>query len=164
MEMRARIVAYSPMYRTYFESLNREWLERWFAVEPKDERYFSDPNGTIIDQGGAIFFALEEGTPVGTAAALRHGPGAFELAKMAVTPRYQGKGYGRALAEAVIRHAAEAGAARVIVLSDSKLASALRLYERLGFRHATPTGDTGYARGDVYMELELMTTTNERYS
>ncbi len=151
------IVAYSPPYRAYFESLNREWLERWFAVEPKDERYFRDPAGTIIDTGGAIFFALEDGTPVGTAAALRHGPDTFELGKMAVTPRYQGRGYGRALAEAVIRHAAGAGAARVILLSDSKLEAALRLYERLGFRHAIPPGDTGYSRGDEYMQLDLPT-------
>jgi GNAT superfamily N-acetyltransferase len=149
------VVGYSPAYRAFFESLNREWLERWFTVEPKDEWYFCDPVGTIIEPGGAIFFALEGGTPVGTAAALRHDSHTFELGKMAVTPRCQGRGYGRALAEAVIRHAAEAGATRVIVLSDSKLTDALRLYERLGFRHAPPPGDTGYARGDVYMLLEL---------
>jgi GNAT superfamily N-acetyltransferase len=151
------IVAWSPEYRPYFESLNREWLERLFAVEPKDEAYFGDPVGTIIEPGGAIFFALEGGTPVGTAAALPHGPDAFELGKMAVTPRCQGRGYGRALAEAVIRHAAGAGAARVVLISDSKLPDAVRLYERLGFRHALPPGDTGYARGDVYMELDLPT-------
>jgi putative acetyltransferase len=91
MEMRAMIVAYSPLYQTYFESLNREWLKRWFAVEPKDEQYFRDPTGTIIDLGEAIFFALEDGTPVGTAAALRHGPNTFELGKMAVAPRCQGR-------------------------------------------------------------------------
>lgn len=151
----ATIVAFEPELAPYFESLNREWIERWFAVEPKDEHFFRDPQRTIIEPGGAIFFAVEDGEPVGVIAALRHDADTFELAKMGVSPRSQGRGYGQALGEAVLRFAADAGARKVIVLSDSRLKAAVRLYERLGFQHLPFPTDTGYARGDVYMELHL---------
>ena len=150
------IVPFRPELAPHFERLNREWLERYFAVEPKDEWYFADPLGTIIEPGGAIFFAIEHEMPVGTAAAIRQDASTFELGKMAVTARCQGRGYGRALAEAVIRYAAEAGAKRVVLVSDTKLPAAIGLYEQLGFRHASPPGDTGYSRGDVFMELPLV--------
>lgn len=149
------IVPWSPEFQPDFESLNREWLERSFTVEPRDVAYFDDPAGTILKPGGAIFFAVEDGTPVGTVAAIRRDEEAFEMAKMAVTPSRQGRGYGRALAEAVVRHATQAGAKRVLLLTDSKLPSAVRLYERLGFRRVAGPGVSGYARGDVQMRLDL---------
>jgi GNAT superfamily N-acetyltransferase len=154
--MAGTVVAFEPGLAPYFESLNREWIERWFAVEPKDEHYLRDPHGSVIEPGGAVFFVVEAGVPVGVVAAIRYDADTFELAKMAVTPRCQGRGYGRALGEAVVRFAADAGARRVVVLSDSRLTAAVRLYERLGFRHQPPPADTGYARGDVYMELDLV--------
>lgn len=36
-----------------FGQLNREWLEKFFRVEPIDEEMLSDPQSTIIDPGGA---------------------------------------------------------------------------------------------------------------
>ena len=152
------IVPFAPEYAPYFESLNREWLERYFRVEPKDETYFRDPAGTILAAGGQIFFLLEEGVLVGTAAALRHDTDHFELGKMAVTAKVQGKGYGRQLAEAVIRFAIESGGTRMTVISDTKLPAAVHLYERLGFQHAPLPEATGYARGDVFMVMELNTS------
>jgi GNAT superfamily N-acetyltransferase len=149
------IVAYNLALAPYFESLNREWIERWYTVEPKDEWYFRDPHSTIIAPGGTILFALEAEVPIGVAAAIRRDAATFELAKMAVTPAFQGRGYGRALAEGVVQHATHAGAHRVIILSDSRLESAVRLYERLGFEHRPFPTDTGYSRGNVYMVLEL---------
>jgi len=153
--MAAMIVPFTPELAPYFESLNREWIERWYTVEPKDEWYFRDPHGTIIAPGGAIFFAIEDEVPVGVAAAIRRDAATFELAKMAVTPPYQGRGYGRSLAEAVLRYATSAGAHRVLILSDSRLEPAIRLYERLGFQHQPFPTATGYARGNVYMLREL---------
>ena len=39
--------------------------------------------------------------------------------------------------------------------TNSSLDGAIRLYERLGFRHAPWPHPSDYARGDVYMELVL---------
>jgi N-acetylglutamate synthase-like GNAT family acetyltransferase len=145
------VASFTPAYRGWFEWLNREWLERWFAVEEKDRYYFADPEATILGTGGAIFMALDSGRPVGTVAAIRHDAATFELAKMAVTPGAQGRGAGRLLVDAVLRFAGRSGARTVTLLSDSKLPAAIRLYERHGFRHAPPPADTGYDRGDVFM-------------
>lgn len=149
------VASYTPAYRGWFESLNREWLERWFAVEEKDRYYFADPESTILAPGGAIFMALDSGRPVGTVAAIRHDAATFELAKMAVTPSAQGRGAGRLLVDAVLRFAARSGARSVTLVSDTKLPAAIRLYERQGFRHAPLPAATGYARGDVFMVREL---------
>jgi ribosomal protein S18 acetylase RimI-like enzyme len=43
----------------------------------------------------------------------------------------------------------------VFLETNSKLDGAIRLYERLGFRHAPWPHPSDYARGDVYMELRL---------
>jgi GNAT superfamily N-acetyltransferase len=149
------VATFTPAHRGWFEALNREWLERWFAVEEKDRYYFADPEATILAPGGAIFMALEAGQPVGTAAAIHHDDTTFELAKMAVTPRAQGRGAGGLLVEAVLRFAAGRGARTVLLVSDTRLPAAIRLYERHGFRRAPPPAVTGYARGDVFMVHEL---------
>ncbi len=145
------LTSYAPAHRGWFEHLNREWLERWFSVEDIDRRYFADPEGTILAPGGAIFMALIDGRPVGTAAAIPHDGGAFELAKMAVTPAAQGRGIGALLVEAVIGFARRRRVPEVMLLSNSSLQTAIRLYERLGFRHAPCPADTGYSRGNVCM-------------
>jgi ribosomal protein S18 acetylase RimI-like enzyme len=74
---------------------------------------------------------------------------------MAVEPAHQGRGIGQLLGEAIIRFARSAGAHSIFLLTNSSLAGAIRLYERLGFtRRPLPAG-TGYRRADVYMELVL---------
>ena len=42
-----------------------------------------------------------------------------------------------------------------MLLSNSRLAPALRLYETLGFRHAPMPEGVEYARADVHMVLPL---------
>jgi GNAT superfamily N-acetyltransferase len=138
-----------------FERLNREWIERLFRVEPADAEVLGDPERTILTPGGQIFFARLDGEIVGTAAALPHGAGQFELAKMAVTPACQGRGIGALLGQAVIAFARSAGAERLFLLTNSRLTGAIRLYERLGFEHRPLPPETGYTRADVYMERPL---------
>jgi GNAT superfamily N-acetyltransferase len=138
-----------------FARLNRQWIEELFAIEPPDEKVLGDPEREVIVPGGQIFFARADGEIVGTAAALVHSPGAFELAKMAVTPGWQGRGVGQLLGQAVIDFARSSGARRLFLLTNSQLARAIRLYERLGFVHRPLPSATGYTRADVYMELNL---------
>lgn len=148
----ATLERYAPGDAAHFERLNREWLEEYFRVEDKDRRYFADPEGTILATGGAIFFVREGARTVGTCALIRDPDGRFELAKMAVQYDCRGKGYGQWLVTAALAYAREQGATQVYLLSDEKLADALRLYERMGFVRKPIPGATGYARGDVYMD------------
>jgi putative acetyltransferase len=154
-----QIVGYRPEFAPDFARLNRAWLERYFTVEPLDEEYLGDPEGHILAPGGEIFFALDAGRVVGTCAAIPHGKHQFELAKLAVTPEAQGRGIGRALAEAVVAFALRRGARQVILVSNSQLAPALRLYEALGFQRRPFPGPPPYADADVYMELSVAALT-----
>jgi putative acetyltransferase len=138
-----------------FEALNREWIERYFTVEEADLVAFRDPSGMIVEPGGQIFFVVAGDEALGTCAVVRHEGGVYELAKMAVSPRAQGLGYGDLLVLAVIAFAREAGALKLMLLSNSRLRPALRLYEKHGFRHVPVAEGHHYSRVDVQMELDL---------
>ncbi len=149
------MVPFRPELAGHFSRLNREWIERLFAIEPADQELLDDPGGTIVDQGGMIFFALEGEEVLGTCAAMRLDAGRFELAKMGVTPAAQGKGIGRRLGLAAIEFARQAGAREIVLHTSSRLAPALHLYGQLGFveQPMPPGGD--YIRSDVYMVRPL---------
>ncbi len=152
---RLEILPYRPAWRRYFESLNREWLEKRFSVEPADAALLANPYREIIKPGGAIFFARLDGRIVGTGALIHHGEGIFELAKMAVTESERSHGLGRRLASALLAEA-RARDAKVLFLETSpRLVAARRWYERLGFRRVRrhPLGASKYARSSFAMEL-----------
>jgi putative acetyltransferase len=140
-----------------FRRLNEEWIVREFVLEPKDQYSLTDPQGTILDHGGRIFFAVRDGETVGCCALVAMGPGEFEVAKMAVTLTSQGGGVGRQLLEKVVEEARVSGATRLYLETNHKLTPALRLYEAIGFRRLPPDRIVAspYARADVFMELLL---------
>ena len=150
-----RIVPFDPALTSHFARLNREWIERFFVLEPADLVVLDDPWAAIIDRGGMIYFALLGDEVIGTCAVMPHAPGTLELAKMAVSPSAQGRGAGRLLGEACIAFARTTGAHTLMLHSSSKLAPALHLYESMGFRHAPMPPGVEYARADVHMELVL---------
>jgi putative acetyltransferase len=140
-----------------FRQLNEEWIRRYFVLEPKDEASFTNPQKTILDNGGRIFFAVQKDEVVGCCALIAIGPGEFEVAKMAVTESCQGAGIGRRLLEQTIAAARALGAKRLYLETNQKLAAAIRLYESVGFRHlpCERIVPSPYARANVYMELYL---------
>lgn len=148
-----QIVEFEPTLAKYFASLNMEWLHRYFTVEPVDREILDAPEEHIIRPGGAILFAKIGAEVVGTCALKPQSdaPKHFELTKMAVTAKYQGHGIGRALiARALARFRALEG--RMLFLeTNSRLAAALRLYERVGFEHRQRPHPSVYSRADVYM-------------
>lgn len=149
------IVPFAPQYREAFARLNLEWIERFFAVEESDVRMLNNPEQSILDAGGQIFVALDGDTPVGVVAAINEGDLGWELAKMAVSPTHQGRGIGEMLGRAAVEYAWAKGARRMFLDTNSRLANAVRLYERLGFRHTDPPQARPYARSDVYMEIQF---------
>lgn len=149
------IIPFRPDLAPAFAALNRAWIERFFRLEDADVHLLGHPEASIIATGGQIFFAMDGGRAVGTAAAIRVSPNTFELGKMAVSPSHQGQGLGEQLGRAVIEFARAEGASLVYLETNSALANAIRLYERLGFVHATRPTPSEYARADVYMEVRL---------
>jgi ribosomal protein S18 acetylase RimI-like enzyme len=152
---RIKIIGYEDCFASDFARLNRDWLEAFGLLEPADSKHLDSPRESIIEPGGAILLAVDEGSVVGTCAILRIGPKIVELAKLSVVPEAQRQGIGRRLTLAAIDHALAMGAERMILVSNSKLVSAVRLYESLGFKHAPLPASVGYATANVYMELAL---------
>lgn len=150
-----QIVTWSPEFAGDFDRLGREWLERYFEVEPLDEEYLQNPEAKIVRPGGQVFFAVEDGVAIGTCSAIPQPDGSFELAKLAVTEGAQGRGLGRRLAQEVLAFAVAAGAPRVTLSSSTRLGPALKLYESLGFAREEFPGPRPYADADVYMVLRL---------
>lgn len=153
--MQARIEPFRGEHAAAFDALNRAWLVAGGLLEPPDEAQLSDPEGAILAAGGAIFVALLGDEVVGTCAIAPHGDGVVELLKLTVAPAARGQGLGRRLVEACLTHARQAGKRRVVLVSNSRLQSAVRLYQTLGFRQLPVPADVPYATADVYMELDL---------
>ncbi|MDO4164235.1 MAG: GNAT family N-acetyltransferase, partial [Bacteroides sp.] len=91
-----RIELYQLIYRKDFVRLNSEWIRKFFHLEHSDHVILNDPEGYILNQGGQIFFAVDdENHAVGCCALVHHADtGSYELAKMAVDEHCQGHGTG----------------------------------------------------------------------
>jgi GNAT superfamily N-acetyltransferase len=151
-----RIEFYQPSYQKDFVRLNSEWIKTFFHLESSDQAVFNDPKGYILNKGGQIFFAVNEiGKPVGCCALIAHSkPEKYELAKMAVTPRYQGKGVGSLLGEAVLAYARSNGYKKLFLEGNTKMEASIGLYRKLGFK-AVPKYRASYKRCNIMMELDL---------
>lgn len=150
----ASVVPYRPEYRADFERLNRAWIEQYFQIEDADREVFGDPTSAIIEPGGEIFFVVDNGDVVGTCAIIPHEPGVYEIAKMAVSPAARGRGYGDALMEATVDFARRAGASKVVIVSNTVLTTAIRLYEKHGFVRV-PLDHERFARANIRLERPL---------
>lgn len=149
------ILPYRPDWAWHFERLNREWLERWFAVEAVDRAVLAQPQQHVIDPGGEILFAVLDGEVVGTCALLKEAPGTYELSKMAVEAGFRGYGAGRRLLDAAISAYRRRQGTHLFLESSSRLKPALALYESAGFvHHPAPRPGSHYQRADVYMVYE----------
>lgn len=151
-----QIVEYAPQYQSAFKSLNEEWISTYFEMEEADYKALDNPTEYILDKGGKIFVALYQDEPLGVCALIKMNDTSYdyEMAKMAVSPKVQGKNIGWLLGQAVINAARESGASKIYLESNTILKPAINLYYKLGFRkivgHATP-----YKRCNIQMELIL---------
>lgn len=151
MQHSLQIVDYKPEHKSSFERLNREWIERYFAMEGPDYDILQHPGKFILDKGGSIFMASYDREIVGTVALKFLSNDVYELTKMAVNENFQGRKIGRALAEAAIERARDSGAQKIILYSNTMLVSAVALYTKLGFQEIPVDGP--YKRTNIKMEL-----------
>ena len=151
-----QIVAYEDKYQAAFRSLNMEWISTYFQMEEADYKALDNPKEYILEKGGKIFVALYENEPVGVCALIKmNDPDYdFELAKMAVSPKIQGKSIGWLLGQTVIDAAKELGASKVYLESNTVLKPAINLYHKLGFKKVVGRV-TPYERCNIQMEVQL---------
>jgi len=100
--------------------------------------------------------ALYKKEPVGACALVKMDDPIYdyELAKMAVSSKVQGKGIGWLLGQVIINQAKAQGARKIYLESNTIPVPAINLYHKLGFKkvigHASP-----YKRCNIQMELNL---------
>jgi N-acetylglutamate synthase-like GNAT family acetyltransferase len=150
-----RIRRFAPGDEPAFYRLNEAWIERYFHLEAKDRKMLDDPTGQILEPGGDILVAEDDGVAIGCCALIPMPAGTYELAKMAVSDSHQGRGIGRKLIEAVIARAREMGARRLFLETNGRMAPAIHLYESVGFVHVKRATPSEYDRSDVCMEMPL---------
>lgn len=148
------IVNYQPHHASAFKELNAAWINAFFEMEESDRKMLDDPQGYILDKGGAILIAEMDKTAVGTCALIKMKDQTYELAKMAVSPEAQGKKIGWKIGVATIEKAKELGADTIYLETNSVLKPAINLYKKLGFKD-TAGYSSPYARCNVQMELKL---------
>ena len=159
------IVDYNAEHQPYFEKFNRQWIEELFVMEPVDEWVLTNPEKSIIEPGGAILMALYNGEPAGTVGLRKFDDETFEFTKMAVDEHFRRKGIAEAISYASFRKAKELGATRVVLYSNTLNAGAIKLYEKLGFRHVPVENDV-YVRANVKMVINIDSAISkaERYA
>ena len=152
---KVEIRPFRPALASHFERINLEWLQRDFRVEAIDRVTLQDPQGQVIDRGGAILFAVLDGEVIGTCALLKEAPGVYELSKMGVESGFRGYGTGRKLLDAAIAQFRRLRGRTLFLESSARLKTALALYESAGFvHHPAPRPGSHYQRADVYMVYE----------
>jgi len=153
---KVEIVDYKPAYKNVFKDMNVEWISRYFKMEEADYKALDNPKGYILDKGGHILVALYNGEPAGVCALVKMNDPLydFELAKMAVSPKFQGQHIGLKLGLAAIEKARVEGASALYLESNTLLKPAIRLYDKLGFVKLTGR-PSPYERCNIQMELNL---------
>jgi ribosomal protein S18 acetylase RimI-like enzyme len=150
--MNTSIIPYKPEYKNHFITLNKAWLQEYFYIEPHDNEVFDNIEEVILKPGGQIFFCLVDNQVVGTVAMQKVDNATFELAKLAVDKKFQGKKLSHLLMDACIAFAKQKKATTIMLMSSTKLDTALNLYRKYGFIEV-PLAQNDYARSDIQMEL-----------
>lgn len=152
--MNIKIIPFTEENKEPIKTLNYEWLNKYFSVEPNDVIQLSNPEDEIVKKGGYIYYASVDNKVVGTVTLMKEDDKTFELGKMAVTEQFQGKGIGRNLLEFTIEKAKNLGAERLILYSNTKLESAIELYKKYGFEESL-MDKSHYKRANIKMKLEI---------
>ena len=147
------IIDYDPRYQHELEEISLPWLLEPDLLEPVDLEMLAAPERFLAD-GGRVLLARWGEQIVGMVMLELQGEGVCEALKLGVREEFRGKGVGRALMEAVIQAARDAGQRRMVLTSNHKLKDALRLYEDFGFQYVEYS-DKWFQLSDVRMELEL---------
>lgn len=152
--MEIKIVKWEDRFAKAYIDLSIEWLEKYVSVEPGDLEIIEHPYEAVLNDGGMIWFALIENTPVGTVTVIKSNNNSFELAKLAVTEKYKKLGIGKKLMNIAIEFVKENKAKKIYLFTNHNLIPAINLYKKCKFVQI-PLIDNKYIESDMKMELDL---------
>jgi len=138
-----------------FAELNMVWIKELHKVEPSDQAMYDHPE--IYAEGeNSIFAILDEEVVAGVCALKQDEDGEWELTKMAVDRKFQGRGIGKTLMDTVETYAKNnLGVKRIYLISNTRNAAAIRLYKRCGWTTTFEGPHPQYQRANIGMEKAL---------
>lgn len=148
------IIENSKSFLDDFIRLNEEWISKYFEIEDVDRNLASNPY-RIIEDGGFIFSLVSENKVIGVCALFKQSDGIFELARMAISPSFQGEGHANILIEACLNKLQELKASKVYLVSNTKLEAAISLYKKYGFQIVSKGQHPIYSRANIVMERHI---------
>ena len=154
MEHSIEIIDYDEKYQPDFKKMNLDYLDKYNLTESHDLEILDNPEETVLDNDGYIWLAKTGEEIVGTVGIIDEGGGNFELIKMCVAENWRGQGISKLLIETCLRKVKELGGKKIILFSNHQLQTALKLYEKYGFKHVE-VKDAPFLTADVKMELNL---------
>jgi N-acetylglutamate synthase-like GNAT family acetyltransferase len=142
--------------RKFMEGLGKKLgftsMDHWYDI--CSHNILENGGKVLLEKFGA-FFARDNDGIIGTAALIKHDSKTYELAKMAVTEKAQGRQIGKKLAQAVINKARDCNADVLFLETNAKLIPAMNLYKKLGFIQTAFKTESKYRRATIKMELKL---------
>ena len=150
-----KIAEWDERYAADFARLNYEWIAKYYEVEQHDHDQLDHPLAYIIQPGGQIFFAVLDGVVAGTVALINIYDKEFELAKMAVSPAFQGYRIGEKLMKACIEYTESVGISNIILESNTKQFAAINLYRKFGFVEVPLDPNSLFKRANIRMQLAI---------
>ena len=147
------IIGFNKKYSKQFFLLNKAWIEESWNLEDSDKKDLLNPE-RIIENGGQIFFALNNQSAIGTVAMIKSSDDMFELAKMTVKEGFRGKGIANMLMDECIKFAKQNSSREIFLISNDSLTIARNLYDKYGFKDVELDSQK-YERGNVKMNLKI---------
>ena len=68
-----RVISWDPAYRQAWYDLCYAWLDQYDLIEEEDLRILRDPYDAILNHGGQILLAVEDGALLGTLSLIPEG-------------------------------------------------------------------------------------------
>lgn len=149
-----RVSNWNSNYKEDFKRLNLKWLTELFKVEESDIKQLDNPEESIVNIGGEIFFLIDENKVIGTIAIIPRDH-ECELSKLAIDDGYKGKKLSSLLVDKCIEWAKNKQYPSIMLLCNTDLVPAINLYKKHGFVTAHLGQHPDYVRCNIVMRRIL---------